>query len=187
MFLICYGTRPEIIKLFPLIQSFKNSNINFKTLFTGQHSDLISDFYSLIPKPDFILEDIMLKGQSINKLTCKIIFKMEEILLENNDITHIIVQGDTTSSFAISLCGFNNKKKIIHLEAGLRTHNKHSPFPEEANRCLISQLADIHLIPTINAQNNLLKENIANNLYNVGNTIIDLMNMLLKIFQYHLK
>lgn len=180
MLLICYGTRPEIIKLFPLIQSFTNNNIKFKTLFTGQHNDLIQDFYSLIPKPDFILEDIMLKGQSINKLTSKIITRMEEILVKNNNISHIIVQGDTTSAFAISLCGFYNKKKIIHLEAGLRTYNNKSPFPEEANRCLISQIADIHLTPTINAQNNLLKENIVNNVYNVGNTIIDAYEYVIK-------
>ena len=180
MLLICYGTRPEIIKLFPLIHSFTNNNIKFKTLFTGQHNDLIQDFYSLIPKPDFILEDIMLKGQSINILTSKIIMKMEEILVKNNNISHIIVQGDTTSAFAISLCGFYNKKKIIHLEAGLRTYNNKSPFPEEANRCLISQIADIHLTPTINAQNNLLKENIVNNVYNVGNTIVDAYEYVIK-------
>lgn len=187
MLLICYGTRPEIIKLFPLIQSLKNNNINFKTLFTGQHYDLIQDFYFLIPKPDFMLEDIMLKGQSINNLTSKIILKMEEIIINNDDIKYIIVQGDTTSAFAIALCGFSNKKKIIHLEAGLRTNNKHSPFPEEANRCLISQLADIHLTPTINAQNNLFKENIKNNVYNVGNTIIDAYNYVIKNISMPLK
>ena len=180
MFLICYGTRPEIIKLFPLIKSFENNNINFKTLFTGQHLDLIKKFYSLIPKPDFILEDVMLKGQTINKLTCKIILKMDEILIENHDITHIIVQGDTTSAFAISLCGFYNNIKIVHLEAGLRTYDKYSPFPEEANRCLISQIANIHLTPTKNAENNLLQENIVRNVYNVGNTIIDAYEFVIK-------
>lgn len=180
MYLICYGTRPEIIKLFPLIKNFQKNNIFFKTLFTGQHEDLISDFYSLIPKPDFLLKNLMEQGQSLNKLTYKILFKMEDILNTNKDIKNIIVQGDTTSAFSIALCGFYNKIKIIHLEAGLRTFDKQSPFPEEANRCLISQITDIHLVPTINAKNNLLKENITNNVYNVGNTIVDSYSYVLK-------
>ena len=179
MFLICYGTRPEIIKLFPLIQSFKNNNMLFKTLFTGQHEDLIENFSSLVPKPDYILKNVMIKDQSINKLTSKIISKMEDILI-NSDITDIIIQGDTTSAFAIALSGFYNKINIIHLEAGLRTLDKQSPFPEEANRCLISQITNVHLAPTVNAENNLIKENIKNNVYNVGNTIVDSYDYVLK-------
>jgi len=179
MFLICYGTRPEIIKLFPLIHCFKNNGILFKTLFTGQHADLVSDFYSIIPKPTYVLENIMGKGQSLNELTYKILSKMENIF-KNDDIKNIIVQGDTTSAFAVALSGFYHKKKIIHLEAGLRTFNKQSPFPEEMNRCLISTLADVHLAPTVNALHNLLKENITKNVYNVGNTIIDAYDYVIK-------
>ena len=103
MFLICYGTRPEIIKLFPLINSFKQYNISFKTLFTGQHTDLISDFYSLIPKPDYVLDNLVETDQSLNKLTYKILFKTENILNKNKEIKNIIIQGDTTSAFSIPL------------------------------------------------------------------------------------
>ena len=180
MFLICYGTRPEIIKLFPLINSFKQHNISFKTLFTGQHKDLISDFFSLIPTPDYELENLVETDQSLNKLTYKILLKTDNILNKNKDIKHIIIQGDTTSAFSIALCGFYNNIKIIHLEAGLRTFNKQSPFPEEVNRCLISNIADIHLAPTINTKNNLKKENIIDNVYNVGNTIIDAYDYIIK-------
>lgn len=180
MYLICFGTRPEIIKLFPLINSFKNNNIKFKTLFTGQHQDLIKDFYQVIEKPDFVFDNVMEHGQSLSKLTSKILINMEEILINNDYIKNIIIQGDTTSSYVIALCGFYNKIKIIHLEAGLRSYNKYSPFPEEINRCLISNIADIHLVPTINAKNNLLKENINNNIHIVGNTIVDSYEYVIK-------
>lgn len=176
MYLITYGTRPEIIKIFPLIKKFKEQNIQFLTLFSGQHKDLYDNFKDLIPKPDFILENIMEHNQTLNKLSSKILFNIDKILIENDNITHIIVQGDTTTAFSIALAGFNHKKKIIHLEAGLRTYNKYSPFPEEMNRKLISNIADIHLCPTDISVSNLNTENIYDNVYLVGNTIVDSFN-----------
>ena len=179
MFLICYGTRPEMIKLLPLINKFKENNILFETLFSGQHKTLYEDFKDMIPKPDYIFKDIMEHGQSLNKLSSKILLKMDDIFI-NNNITSVIIQGDTTTAYSILLSAFHNNKKIIHLEAGLRTHNKYSPFPEEMNRCLISKLGDIHLCPTDIAVKNLELENITQNVYNVGNTIVDIYKHIFK-------
>lgn len=173
MFLICYGTRPEIIKLFPLIKKFKEKNISFQTLFSGQHQDLYLNYKELIPKPNYILKNIMDHKQTLNKLSSKILNSIDEILINNKNIKYIIVQGDTTTAFSIALAGFHHKIKIIHLEAGLRTYNKFSPYPEELNRSLISKISDIHLCPTKKSINNLNIENIYDNVYLVGNTIVD--------------
>ena len=178
MYLICYGTRPEIIKLFPLIQKFKEKNIPFMTLFSGQHEDLYNNFKHLLPLPDFFLKDVMKQNQTLNELSCKIIIKLDKILNTNN-IKYVIIQGDTTTAYSIALAAFHHKKKIIHLEAGLRTNNKYNPFPEEINRTLISRLADIHLCPTQISVENLKRENIIKNVYLVGNTVVDL-NVTLK-------
>ena len=180
MYLISYGTRPELIKLIPLIKELKKKNKVFLTLFTGQHKDLINDLYNIIDRPNIILEDVMIPGQSLNQLVSRILFKMDDIYLKYTDIKNIIIQGDTSSAYAIALSGFHNKKKIIHLEAGLRSHEKYSPFPEEINRKLISQLADIHLCPTILSVENLKKENITDNVYLVGNTIVDIYKYIIE-------
>lgn len=180
MYLICYGTRPEMIKLIPLINKFQEVNLNFKTLFSGQHKNLFDDFKHFLPKPDYILENIMEHGQTLNKLSSKILINMDAILDKEKGITHIIIQGDTTTAYSIALAGFHHKKKIVHLEAGLRTHNKYSPFPEEMNRSLISRIADIHLCPTSISVDNLKRENIIENVYNVGNTIVDVFDYMIK-------
>jgi len=177
MYLFCYGTRPEMIKLFPLINSFKKNNIPHKTLFSGQHKDLFQQFKHYLPTPDLVL-NTMEKEQSLNKLTSKIFAQIDTIDL--SCITHIIVQGDTTTAYAMAMTAFNNKIKVIHLEAGLRTNNKHSPFPEEMNRCLISKIADIHLCPTEIAVSNLKREGITDNVYLVGNTVVDAFDLISK-------
>ena len=159
MYLFCYGTRPEMIKMFPLINMFIELNIPHKTLFSGQHLDLFKQFQNYLPKPDYIL-NTMEKNQSLNKLSSKIFAQIETIDFSN--ITHVIVQGDTTTAYVIAMATFNNKIKVIHLEAGLRTNNKYSPFPEEMNRSLISKIADIHLCPTEISVKNLKQEEIVN-------------------------
>lgn len=179
MYLICFGTRPELIKLIPLIHKFKKANIQFKTLFSGQHENLIQDFYKYIDYPDYIFKNIMEHGQTLNKLAGKIINNMDE-LYDKELVTNIIVQGDTTTAFTIALSAFHRQIKIIHLEAGLRTNNKDSPFPEELNRRMISQLTDVHLCPTKISINNLQNENITKNVYLVGNTIVDMYEYILK-------
>ena len=147
MYLICYGTRPELLKLIPLVNKMKMEKKEYKVLFSGQHKDLIKDFEHLI-NTDLILEDIMEHNQTLNKLVSKILIKMDEIF-EKNNIENIIIQGDTTTAYGIALSGFHNKKKVIHIEAGLRTYDKYSPFPEELNRKMISQIADIHILSLI--------------------------------------
>jgi len=171
MYLITYGTRPELIKLFPLINKMKKLGIEHKTLFTGQHKDLILEFENLTHEPDFVLENIMEHGQSINALITKIINQSQEVL--NKLDCKVIVQGDAASTFAMALSGFNNNKEVIHLEAGLRTYNIQSPFPEEGFRKMISQISTTHLCPTKNSVENLKNEKILENVYLVGNTIVD--------------
>tara|TARA_Y100000768_G_C23958043_1_gene673809 strand:- start:659 stop:1690 length:1032 start_codon:yes stop_codon:yes gene_type:complete len=171
MYLITYGTRPELIKLFPLINKMKELGIDHKTLFTGQHKDLIHEFENLTHKPSFVLEDIMEHGQSINALVSKIINQSDEIIRKLD--CKVIVQGDAASTFAIALSGFNNNKEVVHLEAGLRTYNIESPFPEEGFRKMISQISTTHLCPTSRSVDNLKNEKILENVYLVGNTIVD--------------
>ena len=173
MYVLCYGTRPEIIKMSPLIRAFEANNIPFVTLFSGQHPDLFEQCTELIPEPTFILENIMEHNQTLNQLSSKIIHKMDAILQQHQHIDSIIVQGDTTTAYSIALAGFHCKKQIIHLEAGLRSHIKYSPFPEEIGRSLLSRIADIHLCPTKQAVLNLRAEGIRKNIYLVGNTIVD--------------
>lgn len=173
MYLICYGTRPELIKLIPLIIKFKERKIQFKTLFTGQHEDLIKDFYKYINNPDYIFTNIMTHGQSLNELSSKILLQSNNLFKENV-FSNIIVQGDTTTAYSLALSAFHFQIPVIHLEAGLRTNNKYSPFPEEINRRLISQIANVHLCPTNISINNLEKEGIINNVHLVGNTVVDI-------------
>jgi UDP-N-acetylglucosamine 2-epimerase (non-hydrolysing) len=178
-YLICFGTRPELIKLIPLIKKFREGEYNFLTLFTGQHETLIDEFYDYIGKPDIIFTNIMEHGQSLNKLTAKILDRMDSVY-DIYKITNVVIQGDTTSGFAIALSAYNKKIKVIHLEAGLRTADKYSPYPEEVNRRCISEIADIHFCPTISALNNLTRENITHDVYLVGNTIVDTYKLILQ-------
>ena len=166
MYLVCYGTRPEALKLLPLISKLGDQ---CKTLFTGQHPDMTFD---IIAQPDYVITDVLSHGQSLDILGSKVLSKVSEVI--SMDIFHrVIVQGDTISAFMCTLSAFHNKKIIIHIEAGLRTHDKYSPFPEEVYRTMISRMADIHLCPTKISSNNLLAEGISSNVFVVGNTIVD--------------
>ncbi len=178
MYLVCFGTRPEIIKCISLIKTFKFYNIPYKVLFSGQHPNLIESFYKYIDYPDFSFVDIMSHGQTLNQLCIKIMDQMDNVL-NSNMFEYVIVQGDTTTAFTIALSAFHRNIKVIHLEAGLRTYNKYSPYPEELNRRMISQIADIHLCPTKCSADNLKKENIIRNIFVVGNTIVDIYKMVL--------
>ena len=173
MYLICFGTRPELIKCIPLIHKFKENNIEFKTLFSGQHENLIKDFYKYIDEPDFTFTNIMEHGQTLNQLSSKILLQSNKLFLENT-FSNVIVQGDTTTAYSLALSAFHFQIPVIHLEAGLRTNDKYSPFPEEINRRLISQIASIHLCPTILSVENLQKEQITNGVHLVGNTVVDI-------------
>jgi len=159
--LICFGTRPEYIKVKSLTDNLPNS----KTCFTGQHTELLQDIkvdyhLSIPPKTSNRLNDIV-----INILEHTFIF---------SETDYVLVQGDTTSALAMALSAFHHNKKVIHLEAGLRTFNIEDPFPEEANRQLISRITDIHLCPTELNRRNLIREGIAEyKIHVVGNTGLD--------------
>ena len=173
--IICiFGTRPEVIKMAPIISSLeKKPWVNLKVLATAQHREMLDElvlFFNI--KIDYDL-NIMKKNQTLSEITSKIISKVDFILKkELPDL--VIVQGDTTTVMASVLATFYNQIKIAHVEAGLRTNNIYNPFPEEANRILVSKLADFNFAPTEHSFENLLKENvIKDKIYLTGNTVID--------------
>jgi UDP-N-acetylglucosamine 2-epimerase (non-hydrolysing) len=172
---IIFGTRPEAIKLAPLIWELKKNPRNFdvKVCLTGQHKEMLTPFLKNFDLNSNYNLKVMKKNQTLSALTSKIVAGLETIFKKEKP-DWIIVQGDTISAFLASLAAYYQKIKIIHLEAGLRTNDKYNPFPEEINRRLITHLADIHLTPTNEAKSNLLKEGIDNKkIFVVGNTVID--------------
>lgn len=181
--LFCFGTRPEAIKLAPLIKLIQKYPDRFesKILLTGQHTDLVYqvlDFFEI--KYDYDLE-IMQPNQSLIDITTKALIGINSILIKfKPDI--IIVQGDTSTVFIASLAAFYNRIKVAHIEAGLRSYKRYSPFPEEINRILTSKLANIHFAPTEKASENLLKEGIdSKSIFVVKNTVIDALYLALDI------
>lgn len=147
--------------------------MQLKSLFSGQHENLIKDFYKYIDEPDFTFTNIMEHGQTLNQLSSKILLQSNKLFLENT-FSNVIVQGDTTTAYSLALSAFHFQIPVIHLEAGLRTNDKYSPFPEEINRRLISQISSIHLCPTKMSIENLQKEQITNGVHLVGNTVVDI-------------
>ena len=171
--LFCFGTRPEAIKMAPLIHEFGRKGISFKVCVTAQHREMLDQvlqFFKL--KVDYDL-NLMLPGQSLNLLSSRILSAVDEILdKEKPDI--VLVHGDTTTSSMIALAAFHRGIKVGHIEAGLRTYNRRAPFPEEMNRQLTARIADFHFAPTVSSKENLLKEQISKQQILVtGNTIVD--------------
>ena len=166
MLLISYGTRPEWLKIKPILKQLNQQKIIHKVLFTGQHKDIDSINY------DYSIEIKNKYSNRLDNVTIEILKKInEEKILEGIDC--VLVQGDTASVFAISLACMHRKIKIIHLEAGLRTYDTNNPFPEEYYRQIVSRLADYHLCPNENNKINLEKENIKENIFVIGNTVLD--------------
>ncbi len=173
--LLAFGTRPEAIKLAPLLKELKERSQNIQPVccITGQHSDLLFpflDFFGI--RADYNL-NIIRENQGLAHITSAVLGGMEEILMkEKPDV--VIVQGDTTSAFASSLAAFYLKIPIGHVEAGLRSYDRFQPFPEEINRVFISRMADLNFCPTKRAAANLLKEQISSSsVFVTGNTVID--------------
>lgn len=165
MILLTYGTRPEWIKIKPLIDEMVNKNIPFKTLFTGQHQNIAPG------DADYTHTMVDLVDNRLNNIICNCLNIPDDYF---NGVTHVLVQGDTTSALGLALNAFNRKIKIIHLEAGLRTNNLANPYPEEANRQLISKISDINLCPTHFNMVNLLSEGVLTDKnFVVGNTGLD--------------
>jgi UDP-N-acetylglucosamine 2-epimerase (non-hydrolysing) len=171
--LVSIGTRPEAIKMAPLIRRLqKTAHIETRLCNTGQHKDLLDPilhFFQL--KPDYNL-NVMQANKGLHHLTASIIEKIQPVF-DTYKPDYVLVHGDTTTSFASALSAFYSQIKVAHIEAGLRTYNKLAPFPEEINRNLTAKLADVHFAPTETARANLFKEGIDKNVFVTGNTVID--------------
>ncbi|MFL8711830.1 non-hydrolyzing UDP-N-acetylglucosamine 2-epimerase [Clostridioides sp. GD02377] len=176
-----FGTRPEAIKVAPLIKELEDrEHIKSIVCVTAQHREMLDQVIETFNiNVDYDL-DIMKKGQSLNDITCKILKELPLIINKENP-NIILVHGDTTTTLATSLTAFYNKIFVGHIEAGLRTYDKYSPFPEELNRQLTSVIADIHFAPTNLARKNLIYEGKPkNSIFVTGNTAIDALRMTIK-------
>ena len=175
-----FGTRPEAIKMCPLVKELKHRDeIECLVCVTAQHRQMLDQVLEIFKvKPDFDL-DIMKENQTLTNITTEVIEKLENLLREQKP--HIVlVHGDTTTAFAASLAAFYQKIPVGHVEAGLRTNNRYSPFPEEMNRALVSRIAEIHFAPTIRNVHNLYQEGIEDKVYLTGNTVIDALKTTIK-------
>lgn len=169
------GTRPEAIKLAPVVLELKRRQdlFDFPVCVTAQHREMLDQPLALFGiKPDYDL-DIMSPGQTLAQVTARAMEGLDNaVSQEKPDV--ILVQGDTTTAFCGALTGYYHQIKVGHVEAGLRTGNKYAPFPEEVNRCLIGRIADLHFAPTEQARQTLLNEGIADpSVFVTGNTVID--------------
>jgi len=194
--LVVFGTRPEVIKLAPVIEALRQSAtrnscgtsgatanlIAFDPVicFTGQHREMVEPFLEIFDlKPDYDLH-VMQENQPLAGLTARLLVRLDKVL-EAEAPDWVIVQGDTTTAMAASLAAFYRRIKVGHVEAGLRTEDKYNPFPEEINRRLISHLADLHFAPTPRARENLLREGLDRRaIFVTGNTVVDALKMILK-------
>lgn len=171
--LICFGTRPEAIKMAPVIHELITQGLEFKVCSTAQHREMLDqvlEFFEI--KPDFDL-GLMKPNQTLNQLSASIILSFDK-LLESYHPDLVLVHGDTTTSTMVSIAAFHRNIRVAHVEAGLRTFNKNSPFPEEINRQITARIAEINFAPTLKAKINLLAEGIPERTIDVtGNTIVD--------------
>ena len=173
--LLVFGTRPEAIKMAPLVMELQKQKERIETVVcvTGQHREMLDQVLEIFDiKPDYDL-NIMKRGQDLYDVTARVLTGMREVLKEiKPDI--VLVHGDTTTSTAAALAAFYQQIPVGHVEAGLRTHNIYSPWPEEMNRLLTGRLATYHFSPTPLSRNNLIKESINDrNIIVTGNTVID--------------
>lgn len=179
--LFLFGTRPEAIKMAPLIKTFQRDSLfSVKVAVTAQHREMLDQVLAFFEiKVDYDL-NIMKPNQTLHELTSNLISRITDEILLKETFDYVFVQGDTSTVLAGSLAAFYQKIKIVHVEAGLRSNNLHSPFPEEMNRVLTSNIADFHFCPTTLSKENLVRENHTNNVFVVGNTVIDALLQSLK-------
>ncbi|MBE8722041.1 non-hydrolyzing UDP-N-acetylglucosamine 2-epimerase [Sphingobacterium pedocola] len=172
--LIVFGTRPEAIKMAPLVKEFKkHPELDTKVCVTAQHREMLDqvlEFFDITPDYDM---DLMKPNQNLYSLTADILTGLKPIL-EEYQPDYVYVHGDTSTTMAASIAAFYSGAQVCHVEAGLRTHNKRSPFPEEINRQVTGRIADFHFSPTMASEQNLLQENVNKDTILVtGNTVID--------------
>ena len=177
--LVSFGTRPEAIKLAPIIAEAKKRKIEVKVVVSGQHKEMLTpflDFFEIVPDANL---SILKPNQSLADITAAILAGMNPILQkEKPDL--VFVQGDTATTFATALAAFYLKIPVVHIEAGLRTQDRYSPFPEEMNRLMVARLADYHFAATEAARVNLQHEGIQENVFVTGNSGVDALRITLK-------
>ena len=183
--LLVFGTRPEAIKMAPLVKEFKkNSNLfETKICVTAQHREMLDqvlNFFEL--QPDYDL-NLMKPDQNLHSLTSLIIEELRQVI-DDFCPDFIFVHGDTTTTMASSLSAFYSNISVCHVEAGLRTNKKYSPFPEEINRQITSRISSYHFAPTQTSKDNLIMENISKETIVAGNTVIDALFYLNKIKEF---
>lgn len=172
--LVVFGTRPEAIKMAPVVKGLKRAEgFDTRVCLTGQHREMLDQVMQIFGlTADFDLE-VMSSNQTLTGLTCKVLQGMQDVFAQWKPDC-VLVQGDTTTVFAAALAAFYEKIDVGHVEAGLRTGCRYSPFPEEMNRCLASRLSMLHFAPTELAKQNLLKENVdVQDVFVTGNTVVD--------------
>ena len=177
--LTIFGTRPEAIKMAPVLHELNKYKDKIESIVavTAQHREMLDQVLKVFNiKPDYDL-NIMKDRQSLSSITTRVLNGIDEIIKkEHPDL--VLVHGDTTTTFAASLSAFYNQVMIGHVEAGLRTYNKNSPYPEEINRQLTGNLADMHFAPTLQTENNLIHENkTKESIFVTGNTAIDALKL----------
>lgn len=176
--LFVFGTRPEAIKMIPVVDKLKNNGYKITVCTTGQHKEMLQQVLELFDiVPDYEL-NIMQENQTLTDITVHILKKMDTVY-SMNSFDMVFVHGDTSTALAASLSAFYHKIPIAHVEAGLRTYNFYNPWPEELNRQVVSKIASYHFAPTKEAQNNLYSEGIKKNVIVTGNTVIDALYMML--------
>lgn len=177
--MLVFGTRPEAIKMAPLVKEFQKYPKQFKTIVcvTGQHREMLDQVLHLFEiTPDYDL-NIMKQGQDLYDVTARVLMGMRDVLKDAQPDV-VVVHGDTTTSTAAALASFYQQIPVGHVEAGLRTHNIYSPWPEEMNRLITGRIATYHFSPTPLSKENLLKENVVESAITVtGNTVIDALYM----------
>ena len=176
--MLVFGTRPEAIKMCPLVKEFQKHNDEFETIVcvTGQHREMLDQVLDIFEvKPDFDL-NIMKQGQDLYDVTARVLTGMRDVFKEcKPDV--VLVHGDTTTSTAAALAAFYQQIPVGHVEAGLRTHNIYSPWPEEMNRQITGRIATYNFSPTPLSESNLKAEKAQGNIYVTGNTVIDALHM----------
>ncbi len=180
-----FGTRPETIKMAPILEGLKRTEVESVVCVTAQHRHMLDQFLNLFQiRSDFDL-NIMKPGQSLTEITTSILSKLREVLIEvKPDL--LLVQGDTTTALAAALAAFYEKVPVGHVEAGLRTGNTLMPYPEEMNRKLVSSIAKFHYAPTKKSRENLLREGVSpETIFVTGNTVIDALFYTLKQIKEH--
>lgn len=176
--MLVFGTRPEAIKMCPLVKEFQKHNDGFETIVcvTGQHREMLDQVLNIFEvKPDYDL-NIMKQGQDLYDVTARVLTGMRDVFKEcKPDV--VLVHGDTTTSTAAALAAFYQQIPVGHVEAGLRTHNIYSPWPEEMNRQITGRIATYNFSPTPLSESNLKAEKAQGNIYVTGNTVIDALHM----------